>query len=934
LIGSAFWLTAALLPAQPGTYNIRTVAGSYAGLGNGGLATSAFLLNAITVYTDPAGNIYLAELVGRVRQIGMNGMITAIAGNPANTALGDGGLAIQAVLSVNYGLTTDTAGNLYISEFQGCRIRRVNLQSGVIVTVAGTGTCGFTPDGPLAAAALNGPSYMVIDAQGRLIFVEGNRIRQIDLAAATLTTIAGTGTAGLTGDGGPANMAQINAVGGLAEDALGNLFFTERDDCLVRSISITTGNLQTIAGNGCGYSGDGVAALAAQLNSPGGIAVNPAGNLVYEWESGRIRQINLDSHLITAFAGTGNTGNAGDGGFARQAQIPGSGSLGFDHSGNLLLLETSQLRSINSQGIISTVAGANSAAGDGAQATAARLSSPTYAVSDGKGGFAINDVGNRKIRSVSATGVITTIAGGLTTAATSTGDGGLAINALLGFVQGGAMVYDSAGNLYFTESGFSDASSNKLRKIGTDGVITRIGAIDFAVAGGIAFDRTQRFLYVTELNGNRVDKVDVATGVATTFAGQGAPGDTVAGGFSGDGGPATQAQLFDPVAIAVDAAGNVYVEDSGNARIRRISPSGDMIQTVAGNGIEAGLPGEPPLSGDGGQATAASINAFYGIASDANGNLYIAEGNKIRRVDAVSGIITTIAGGDTAGSSGDGGAALTARINAHGVSIGADGVILIADTGNNRIRALTDINVVLITSVDSAGQFPGIAQNAWIEIKGVNLSPASVGVGGMVWSNAPEFASGRMPIRLASVGVLVNGKPAYVYFVSQAQINVLAPLDTTQGPVLVVVTNGTNSSSAFTVNMNSAAPSFIPIAGGQYVVATHTDGSLVGPPSLSVPGYSFTPAKAGETIVFYAFGFGLPTTPLTDGSAFQTGSLPSLPAIQIGFAPAVVRFAGVISPGLYQFNVTVPASAASGDNALTASYAGLTTPAGTLLTVQ
>lgn len=934
-IRPALWLAAAtLLPAQPATYNIRTVAGNFAGLGDNGPANAAFLFNTTAISTDPAGNIYVAELAGRIRRIALNGTITTIAGNPANTAVGDGGPATQALLNVDEGLASDNSGNLYVSEFQGCRIRRINLQNNTIVTVAGNGKCAFSPDGPLSSATLNYPAYLVIDPQGRLVFVEsrndigGTRIRRIDLAAATITTIAGTATPGLGGNGGPASQAQINSAGGLAEDSLGNLFFTDTTNCLVRSISVATGTLQTIAGTSCGaFSGDGAAATSAHLNGPGGIAVDPAGHLVYEWESGRVRQINLDTHLINTYAGSATPGNSGDGGAANQAQIETSGPLGFDHNGNLLLLENNQLRSINSQGIITTIAGGQSLfTGDGGQATAAGLASPNYAAPDGRGGFAINDVGNGRIRYVSPAGVITTIAGGISTAAGATGDGGLAINASLAFISTDGMAYDNAGNLYFSQSSYSDPNSNSLRKIDTNGMISRIGTTNFAITVGIAFDPTQRFLYVVEANGSRVDKVDVTTGVATTFAGQGAPGTTVAGGFSGDGGPANKAQLLGPSAVAVDAAGNVYIEDGGNGRIRRISPSGDLIRTVAGNGTQAGLPGFPPLSGDNGPATSAAINPFFGVASDAAGNLFIAEGFKIQRVDAASGVITTIAGGSTAGFGGDGGPALTAQISATGVSVDSQGNIFIGDGGNNRVRELTNPNLVAISSVRSAGGFPGIAPNSWVEIKGVNLAPASVGPGGMVWDSAPEFASGRMPTLLANVSVKINGKPAYVYFVSPGQINVLASLDTTPGPVSVVVTNGTLSSGPFTVNEGAAAPSFIPIGGGHYVVATHADGSLVGPASLSAPGYTFTPAKPGETIIFYAFGFGLPSASLVEGSAVQSGALPSLPSIQIGGTQADVKFAGVISPGLYQFNVSVPAAAASGDNTLTARYGGLTTP--------
>jgi uncharacterized protein (TIGR03437 family) len=239
-----------------------------------------------------------------------------------------------------------------------------------------------------------------------------------------------------------------------------------------------------------------------------------------------------------------------------------------------------------------------------------------------------------------------------------------------------------------------------------------------------------------------------------------------------------------------------------------------------------------------------------------------------------------------------------------------------------------------ISSVNTAGGFPDIAQNDWIEIKGVGLAPSSAGPGGMTWSNAPEFASGKMPTQLNNVSVKVNGKPAYVYYISETQINVLTPLDAAQGPVSIAITNGTSTSAPFIANMHSVAPSFLLFGAGSYVVGTHANGSLLGPVSMSVPGYSFTPAQPGETVVLYGVGFGLPTTALVDGSATQSGPLPSPPAIQIGGASAAVQFAGVISPGLYQFNVTIPDVATSGENALTASYGGSTSPNGAVIAVQ
>jgi len=246
-----------------------------------------------------------------------------------------------------------------------------------------------------------------------------------------------------------------------------------------------------------------------------------------------------------------------------------------------------------------------------------------------------------------------------------------------------------------------------------------------------------------------------------------------------------------------------------------------------------------------------------------------------------------------------------------------------------------------ITSVNTAGAGSSIAQNTWIEIKGVNLVPAGTPAAGVVWSNAPEFASGHLPTQLGAVSVSVNGKPAYVYFYCSAatspictsdQINALTPLDSATGQVAVVVTSGGISSPPFMVTAKAVAPSFLLFSAKGYVVATHADNSLLGPPSL-FPGLS-TPAKAGEPIVLYGVGFGLPSAAIVSGSSSQSGALPSSPVCQIGANVAAVSFAGLISPGLYQLNLTIPAGAGSGDNSISCTYGGASTPAGDLITVQ
>jgi len=244
----------------------------------------------------------------------------------------------------------------------------------------------------------------------------------------------------------------------------------------------------------------------------------------------------------------------------------------------------------------------------------------------------------------------------------------------------------------------------------------------------------------------------------------------------------------------------------------------------------------------------------------------------------------------------------------------------------------------LISSVITANSGTSIAQNTFVTIKGSNLVPGTTAANGVDWSNS--LTSGQMPTQIGGVSVSVNSKPAFIVFYcsaasdpqcSQDQINVLTPLDTTIGPVPVTVTSGTTASPAFTTNMQAVAPSFLPLS-GPYIAAMHADNSLVGPASL-YPGAS-TPAKPGEQIAAYGVGFGLPSTPLVNGSANQSGSLPTLPVCTIGGSPAKVSFAGLIGAGSYQLNLTIPSNAVDGDNPISCAYGGAATPIGNVIAVQ
>ena len=227
---------------------------------------------------------------------------------------------------------------------------------------------------------------------------------------------------------------------------------------------------------------------------------------------------------------------------------------------------------------------------------------------------------------------------------------------------------------------------------------------------------------------------------------------------------------------------------------------------------------------------------------------------------------------------------------------------------------------------NAEGESATIAPNTWVEIKGSNLAPDS-----RSWTNA-DFSGNTMPVQLDKVSATVNGKAAYVYYISPGQVNILTPPDAMTGSVPVVLTSNGSVSTAFSAQAQAVSPSFFVFNGGPYVAAVHLDGSLIGPAALYA-GLT-TPAKPGETIVLFANGFGQTSPPVASGSVVQSGTLSPLPVIQIGGVNATVQFAGLVASGEFQFNVVVPSSLADGDQFITTTYGGGSTQSGTMLTVH
>lgn len=349
------WLVGGCLAALATAAHAQTIS-TIAGTGtsdfggDGGPATAAQLDYPGGVAKDGAGNIYIADTDNRrIRKIAPNGIIRTVAGNgvsPAGTR-GDGGLATDAQLNDPTGVAVDSNGNIFIADPADHRIRKVSTD-GTISTMAGTGTPGFGGDGgPATAAQLWAPRDVAVDSAGNLFIADfsNHRVRKIGTDG-TISTVAGDGTAGFNSDGIPATAARLNYPNGVALDGTGNLFIADKENHRVRKIPMDGSTISTVAGAGtAGFGGDGSSASSAQLNSPTGVALDNAGNLfVVDHLNERIRKINLSTGTISTVAGAGTCGFSGDGGPATEAAFCGSNGMAVDSWGNLYITDPANNR--------------------------------------------------------------------------------------------------------------------------------------------------------------------------------------------------------------------------------------------------------------------------------------------------------------------------------------------------------------------------------------------------------------------------------------------------------------------------------------------------------------------------------------------------------------------------------------------------------------
>ena len=664
------------------SYSISTVAGQTV-IRDGIPASQAFFRNPFAVVADAQGIVYIADNHdNRVRRIGKDGQITTIAGTGISGYSGDGGPAASAKLSDPSSLAIDKAGTaLYISDRGNLVVRKVDLKLGIIGTVAGNGkSAAATGNDGRALLAGMSPDSITLDDAGNLYICEywNHRVRKVDPATGIISAFAGNGSRGYGGDTQNAINATISYPYGVTTDGVNALYIADWGNSLIRRVDLKSNIISTIAGTGypVAYGDDGPA-IQAGLEGPEAVASDAAGNLLIV-DNNQLRYYTASNKAINTIAGTGDLGfrgEAGSGAMGAQFAFPtGIAILG---NSDYLVADGGnyRVRRITNSNIF-TVTG--SFALDGATATATVFNNPVGMATDSLGNLLIADTGNNRIRkALASTGIVSTVLG--------TGVAGW-LNGRIGTPRGIAV---GANNILYV----SDTYSHRILRIDDTGISTIAGTAgktgftgDNQLAKSALLSSptavrvdAQGNLFFVDSGNYRVRKIDT-NGTITTVAGNGFPiyvGDNVA---------ATSAPMT-PRDIALDSAGTLYIADGLNGRVRRVTVSNGLISTIAGNGLIT------LSTGDGGPATKASLLLPTGVALDSASNVFISDygENTIRRVDARTGVITRIAGTGIGQYqfNGETGSALAINIGPRGISVLADGTILVADTDNDRIRKLT-----------------------------------------------------------------------------------------------------------------------------------------------------------------------------------------------------------------------------------------------------
>ena len=937
---------------------VTTIAGSGTPsyTGDGGRATSATLgALAFGITTDPAGNIYIADTSNNVirRVDAVSGIITTFAGTGKLGYSGDGGPASAAQLNGARGVTY-FRGSIYIADSANGRIRAVNLSTGIIKTVAGGGSNKISPSSQLTlpgkdqngnaqgGVSVPGPQSLAFDTFGNMYYSTQSgqpAVGRVTLQQAFPETAlyAGSGTNGPNGDGGPANFlggpglppaAQLNGPAGLAIDAQNNLYIYDGGNKAIRLVNFATGIITTYVGgpkavvcSGASDSvGDGCPGAQATLQGSGHISFDGTGALLIADQTGnRVRRVLPGSNgvagVISTIVGTGATPSSASGGYAADTATGGVIDVELTPGGDLILLEDSieSVRILRSTPYFSnTAVGSSSSpinvlvqtqAGSGSftlpsstefigggaptcsagvnlsgtvcsypvsfQPALAGLRSGPLVFTDANGSvrLGIGGIGLAPAASL-LPGLTSTLAG--TGVVGSSGDTGAATSAELNAPA--AAAFDRQGNLFFV-----DTTNNEVREVTASGTITGIAGTGTAGSSGDGGPATAATLnapqgivvdlagnlYIADTGNNKIRYIDQLTGIISTFAGTGTAG------YSGDFGGALSATFNGPTGLFLTPAGALYVADTGNNVIRTMGVHSPLVSTFVGNGTAG-------FSGDGGSGPAAELTGPKGVAVDASGNLYIADtgNNRIRELSA-QGVMSTLAGQQGGGYTGDGTAASTELNAPAGIAVDSAGTLYIADTLNNRIRVLAGGQIATVVGTGTAAA-TGDGDTSTLATIGGPLGVALDKLGNVV-----VVDTGNNKLREVTVGTdsLAFGKenpgsttPAQLVALYDGGNQALSVASVTfpAGYAAQSVTSGTSCSSA-PLSVAIGANCALQIAFSPTTLGNYSGNVTIADNAQSASGATQTIAVTGTGAYVFVPAVSLPAN-TTSGTAF-TGTV-------------------------------------------------------------
>ena len=704
------WLAFTVPTVRAQNYQWTNFAGMAGGSGNvDGAGAAARFFTPSSVAVDGSGNVYVADTGNHtIRKMTPAGVVSTLAGLAGITGGGDGTGNI-ARFNQPSGVAVDGGGNVYVADAGNHAIRKVT-PAGVVTTLAGQALTSGSSDGVGKDARFYFPTGVAVDGSGNVYVADqnNNTIRKVT-PGGVVTTLAGLAAGGPGSNDGTGSAAQFDTPTSVAVDGSGNVYVADTDNQTIRKVT-PAGVVTTLAGQPGSFGSSDGTGSAAQFSFPCGVAVDSSGNVyVADQYNYSIRKV-TPSGVVSTLAGNPAIQGSSDG-TGSAARFDQPFGVAVDSSGNVYVADSANhtIRKVTPAGGVTTLAGlAGNAGSSNGTGSTARFYSPTGVAVDGSSNVYVADTNNHTIRKVTPAGGVTTLAGLAGNAGSSNGTGSAAR-----FNNPTGVAVDGSGNVYVEDQG-----NQIIRKVTAAGVVTTLAGLTgssgssdgtgtaarFNNPTGVAVDSSGN-LYVADTNNSTIRKV-TSGGVVSTVAGMAG----INGNTKGTGGTA---RFNFPMGVAVDSSGIIYVADTNNNQICFIKPTGE-VRLMAGN---------DPGSSDG-NGTSAHFNAPAGVAVDGSGYLYIADTfNHIIRKETPSGLVNTIGG--TAGVAGSadaiGAAAQFAQVQ--GIAVSSSGALFVADSYNNRISmGVPMLPPVSVTVAASSITATGATLNGTVNANGFSTA--------------------------------------------------------------------------------------------------------------------------------------------------------------------------------------------------------------------